>query len=166
LLLVVGRIGRAHGVRGEVTVEVRTDSPEQRFEVGTQLLTDPQAHGPLTIKSARNHSGTLVLSFAEASDRNEVEKLRNTLLLADVDPEDANTTPDDFHISQIVGSSIIDENGSKRGVVIDVLSLPAQDTLVVDINGKEILIPFVKAYAPHVDVALREIHVLNIDGLL
>lgn len=166
MLLVVGRIGRAHGVRGEVTVEVRTDSPEQRFEVGTQLLTDPQAHGPLTIKSARNHSGTLVLSFAEASDRNEVEKLRNTLLLADVDPEDANTTPDDFHISQIVGSSIIDENGSKRGVVIDVLSLPAQDTLVVDINGKEILIPFVKAYAPHVDVALREIHVLNIDGLL
>ena len=166
MLLVVGRIGRAHGVRGEVTVEVRTDSPEQRFEVGTQLLTDPQANGPLTIKSARNHSGTLVLSFAEASDRNEVEKLRNTLLLADVDPEDANTTPDDFHISQIVGSSIIDENGSKRGVVIDVLSLPAQDTLVVDLNGKEILIPFVKAYAPHVDVALREIHVLNIDGLL
>ena len=107
-----------------------------------------------------------MLSFAEASDRNEVEKLRNTLLLADVDPEDANTTPDDFHISQIVGSSIIDENGSKRGVVIDVLVLPAQDTLVVDINGKEILIPFVKTYVPHVDVALREIHVLNIDGLL
>lgn len=165
MLLVVGRIGRAHGVRGEVTIEVRTDNPDERFEIGSRLITDPEANGPLTIASARNHSGTLVLSFEEARDRNAVEKLRNTMLLAEVDPADANISPDDFHISQILGSSVIDENGVKRGVVVDVLSLPAQDTLVVNSDAREILIPFVTAYVPDVDIAKREIHVVNLEGL-
>lgn len=165
MLLVVGRIGRAHGVRGEVTIEVRTDNPDERFEIGSRLITDPEANGPLTIASARNHSGTLVLSFEEARDRNAVEKLRNTMLLAEVDPEDANISPDDFHISQILGSTVIDENGVKRGVVVDVLSLPAQDTLVVKSDSREILIPFVTAYVPDVNIAKREIHVVNLEGL-
>ena len=79
MLLVVGRIGRAHGVRGEVTIEVRTDFPEERFQIGAKLQTDPSERGPLTISSARDHSGILVLSFEEAKDRNEVEKLRNKI---------------------------------------------------------------------------------------
>jgi 16S rRNA processing protein RimM len=166
LLLVVARIGRAHGVRGEVTVELRTDVPEERFFIGAQMKTDPAERGPLTIASVRDHSGTLVLSFKEASDRNSVEKLRNTLLLAEVDPTDSNTSPDDFHISQIVGATVIDEVGRRRGVVIDVLALPSQDTLVVDAEGKEILIPFVKAYVPEISIKDREIKVRNVEGLL
>ena len=166
MLLVVGRIGRAHGVRGEVTIEVRTDNPEARFDVGSRLATDPVGNGPLTIASARNHSGTLVLSFNEASDRNAVERLRNTLLLAEIDPADANISPDDFHISQIVGCTVIDENGSKVGEVLDVLSLPSQDTLVVKTDAREILIPFVTAYVPDIDISKREIRVLNIEGLI
>jgi len=80
LLLVVGRIGRAHGVRGEATIEVRTDNPEERFAIGSILKTDPEDKGPLKITGAKVHSGTLLLSFEGYSDRNAVEKLRNVLI--------------------------------------------------------------------------------------
>lgn len=153
-------------MRGEVTIEVRTDFPEERFQIGAKLQTDPPDRGPLTIASARDHSGILVLSFEEAKDRNEVEKLRNTLLLSEVDPAESNTSPDDFHISQIIGAKIIDENGKDRGVVVDVLSLPAQDTLVINYEDREVLVPFVKSYVPTIDIDKREIHVNNFEGLL
>jgi ribosomal 30S subunit maturation factor RimM len=61
---VVARIGRAHGLRGEVTAEVRTDVPEQRFVAGAVFATDPAAAGPLTLEAARDHSGVLLLRFA------------------------------------------------------------------------------------------------------
>jgi len=89
---VVARIGRAHGLRGEVSVEVRTDVPEQRFVPGAVFGTDPADHGPLTLLTARDHGGLLVLGFAEAGDRSAAEALRDTLLLVDAaasDEEDA-----------------------------------------------------------------------------
>ena len=76
------------------------------------------------------------------------------------------TSADDFHISQIVGAKIIDENGKDRGVVVDVLSLPAQDTLVINYEDREVLVPFVKSYVPIIDIDKREIHVNNFEGLL
>jgi len=88
VLLVVGRIGRAHGVLGEATVEVRTDLPEERFYVGAQFTTDPAKFGPLTIESARGHNGVLLLKFTTIKDRTAIEKLRDVLLLADVDVEE------------------------------------------------------------------------------
>ena len=90
-------------MRGEVTVEIRTDNPEERFEIGSMLQTDPANKGPLKIRDARFHSGTLLLTFEGFADRNSVETLRNVLLLAEVDPRQVNTSEDDFHISQIVG---------------------------------------------------------------
>ena len=166
MLLVVGRIGRAHGVRGEATIEVRTDDPESRFAIGSTLQTDPSNKGPLTIRDARFHSGTLLLSFNGVEDRNTVESLRNVLLLADVNPEEANVSDDDFHISQIVGCEVFDSGSKRWGVVTDVLHLPAQDTLVIDHDGREILVPFVKAFVPSVDVKKRVILVNEIEGLL
>jgi len=166
LLLVVGRIGRAHGVRGEVTVEIRTDDPDSRFAIGTTLATDPENKGPLTIRDARFHSGTLLLSFNGFDDRTSVEGLRNVLLLSDVNPKEANATEDDFHISQIVGSSVIDGEGIDWGLVVDVMHLPAQDTLVIDHNGREILVPFVKAFVPKVDIDKKIITVNSIESLL
>jgi len=166
LLLVVGRIGRAHGVRGEVTVEIRTDDPDSRFAIGTTLATDPENKGPLTIRDARFHSGTLLLSFNGFDDRTSVESLRNVLLLSDVNPKEANATEDDFHISQIVGSSVIDGEGIDWGLVVDVMHLPAQDTLVIDHNGREILVPFVKAFVPKVDIDKKIITVNSIESLL
>jgi 16S rRNA processing protein RimM len=166
LLLVVGRIGRAHGVRGEVTVEIRTDDPDSRFAIGATLATDPENKGPLTIRDARFHSGTLLLSFNGFDDRTSVESLRNVLLLSDVNPKEANATEDDFHISQIVGSSVIDVEGIDWGLVVDVMHLPAQDTLVIDHNGREILVPFVKAFVPKVDIDKKIITVNSIESLL
>ena len=166
MLLVVGRIGRAHGVRGEVTVEIRTDDPDSRFAIGATLATDPENKGPLTIRDARFHSGTLLLSFNGFDDRTSVEGLRNVLLLSDVNPKEANATEDDFHISQIVGSSVIDGEGIDWGLVVDVMHLPAQDTLVIDHNGREILVPFVKAFVPKVDIDKKIITVSSIESLL
>ena len=85
--VVVGRIGRPQGVRGEVTVEVRTDEPELRLGPGAVLATDPASAGPLTIETGRVHSGRLLLRFAGVHDRTGAEALRNTLLIADVDPD-------------------------------------------------------------------------------
>lgn len=166
MLLVVGRIGRAHGVRGEATIEVRTDDPDSRFVIGSTLQTDPSSKGPLTIRDARFHSGTLLLSFDGVDDRNAVEALRNVLLMADVNPEEANISDNDFHISQIIGCKVIDESARDWGVVTDVLHLPAQDTLVIDHGGKEILVPFVKAFVPTIDVKGKSIIVNAIEGLL
>ena len=86
--LVVARIGRAHGIKGEVTVEVRTDEPELRLAPGAVLATDPASAGPLTIETGRVHSGRLLLRFEGVRDRTGAEALRNTLLIADVDPEE------------------------------------------------------------------------------
>jgi len=166
LLLVVGRIGRAHGVRGEATIEVRTDNPDERFQIGTTLHTDPHDKGPLKIRDAKVHSGTLLLSFVGVDDRPAVEKLRNVLLLAEIDPSEANITEDDFHVSQIIGCKVIDGAGKDWGSVVEVLQLPAQDTLVVKSDSREILIPFVRAFVPEVKVQEKIIKVTNIEGLL
>lgn len=165
MLLVVGRIGRAHGIQGEVTVEVRTDRPNERFALGKQLATDPESRGPLTISRSHNHSGTLLLGFNEITDRNQAEALRNTLLLADVDPAESNDSPDNFHISQIVGCAVVDSSGQPLGTVVDVLTLPAQDTLVIDRNGDEFLIPFVKAHVPDIDLKNRVVTIARFEDL-
>lgn len=89
--LVVGRIGRPHGVRGEVTIDVRTDEPGSRFAVGATVATDPAAAGPLTVERARWHSGRLLVRFAGIGDRDAAEHLRGTWLV--VDPGDIPRPP-------------------------------------------------------------------------
>ena len=79
----VGRIGRAHGILGEATIEVRTDDAASRFALGATLETD--SNGTLVVDSVRVHNGILLLAFVGYSDRNAIEKLRDVLLYADVD---------------------------------------------------------------------------------
>src|SRR3954471_3954797 len=95
--LVVGRIGRAHGIKGEVSVEVRTDEPELRLAPGAVLATDPAAAGPLNIATGGVHSGRLMLRFEGVADRTAAEALRNTLLIAEVDPEELPEDPEEFY---------------------------------------------------------------------
>ena len=163
--LVVARIGRAHGVLGEATIEVRTDQPEDRFFIGSVLATEPTIFGPLTITSVRDHNGTLLLGFKGVNDRNQVEELRNVLLLADVDIE-ADSTEDDFHVQHLLQCQVSTQDGLEIGLVTDVINLPGQDVLAVDYNGREVLIPFVKAIVPIVDVKNRKITVVPPAGLL
>ena len=163
--LVVARIGRAHGVLGEATIEVRTDQPEDRFYIGSVLATEPTTFGPLTITSVRDHNGTLLLGFKGVNDRNQVEELRDVLLLAEVDIE-ADSSEDDFHVQQLLQCQVSTQDGVEIGLVTDVINLPGQDVLAVDYNGREVLIPFVKAIVPIVDVKNRKITVVPPAGLL
>ena len=165
MLLVVARIGRAHGVNGEATIEVRTDLPEERFIVGSVLVTEPSSFGPLTITSVRNHNGTLLLGFKEVKDRTAVEKLRDVLLLADVDISEGGDE-DNFHIQELLGCRVVTDTGVEVGIMTDLVQLPGQDLLAVDHNGREILIPFVLEIVPEIDVENKIITITPPEGLL
>jgi len=164
--VVVGRIGRAHGVRGELTVEVRTDDPEDRFAVGSVLLCTGRSDVPatVTVADARWHSGRLVMSLEGVSDRTAAEALRGTLLEADVDPvigED-----DEFHDLVLVGLEVRDRGGQVLGTVSEVMHLPGQDLLAVArSDGPELLVPFVTEFVPVVDVPAGFLLVELPDGL-
>jgi 16S rRNA processing protein RimM len=151
--LVIGRIGRPHGVQGLVTVDVRTDDPGLRFAEGAALLTDPPERGPLVVAQARTHSGRLLLSFVGVHDRGGAERLRGTVLLAEVDPLASPEDPEEFYDHQLIGLDVIGQCGASIGTVAEVLHLPGQDVLAVARPaGGEVLVPFVTAMVPEVDL--------------
>ena len=154
----VGRIGRAHGILGEATIEVRTDEAEDRFALGSILETD--SHGPLTVASARVHNGILLLGFEGVTSRNQVEELRNELLYADVDIDAEAEDEDDYHVLQLIGSMTFLEDGAEFGPVTDVLNLPGQDVLSIKSADGEVLIPFVRQLVPVVDIVNKKMTVI------
>jgi 16S rRNA processing protein RimM len=156
--LLVGRIGRAHGIQGEATIEVRTDSPEDRFAIGARVQSD--AHGELVIKSYRLHNGILLLGFENVLDRNAIEKLRDTLLYCEVDIDEPSQYEDDYHVLQLIGCQAVLESGKEFGTVNDVINLPGQDLLAIDTSTGEVLIPFVHQLVPVVDVKNRTMTVI------
>jgi 16S rRNA processing protein RimM len=155
--VVVGRIGRPHGVRGLATVEVRTDDPDLRFAPGTALTTDPPERGPLTVVGRKWHSGTLLLQLADAAGnvfatREDVEAVRNTLLLVPVTDLPAIEDPDSYYDHQLVGLAARLSDGTELGAVTAVRH-EAQDLLVLRRSeGGELLVPFVSAIVPTVDL--------------
>ncbi|GAA5062829.1 16S rRNA processing protein RimM [Thermocatellispora tengchongensis] len=163
--LVVGRIGRPHGIRGEVTVDVRTDDPELRFAPGARLDTDPPSAGPLLVESVRPHAGFLLVRFAGVPDRTAAEALRGTMLVvesAEVPPLD---DPDEFYDHQLIGLAVETVSGEPVGKVADVLH-HGQDLLVVRRGAEEVFVPFVRALVPEVDVAGGRLVVDPPPGLL
>lgn len=162
----VGRIGKAHGILGEATIEVRTDEAEDRFSIGAVLQTE--SHGELTVASARVHNGILLLGFEGIEDRNGIEVLRNELLYADVDINAPGIDEDDYHVLQLVGCKAFLVDGDEFGVVTDVLNLPGQDVLVIKTDDGEVLIPFVHQLVPVVDIKKKIMTVIppEIDGTL
>lgn len=163
----VGRIGRAHGVRGDVTVEVRTDSPEVRFAVGAALPTEPAAAGPLTVAQARWHSGRLLVRFEGVQDRTAAERLRGVRLLADVAADERPDDPEEYYDHQLTGLVVRLSDGSAVGEVSAVLHVPGQDLLAVRRpDGAELLVPFVAEIVPTVDLAAGEVVVDPPPGLL
>jgi len=167
--LVVGRISRPHGVRGELAVDVRTDDPELRLASGAVLLTEPAAAGPLTVTRARWHSGRLLVTFAGVDDRDAADELRGVLLLVDSAELEEISDPDEFRDHQLIGLSVIAPGGEPVGKVTDVLHY-GQDLLVVagqgERAGAEIMIPFVSAIVPVVDLAAGQLHIDPPPGLL
>ena len=154
----VGRIGKAHGILGEATIEVRTDEAEDRFALGSRLETD--SHGVLTVASARVHNGILLLGFEGIETRNQVEELRNELLYAEVDIDAPGYDEDDYHVLQLIGCVAYLEDGSEFGTVAEVLNLPGQDVLAIKTPVGETMIPFVHQLVPTVDVSNKRMTVI------
>ena len=150
--LVVGRIGRAHGIRGDVFVEVRTDDPDDRFAAGSVLVTDPAEAGPLTVADARWHSGKLVVRFENVDDRNGAQELRGLLLVVDSDDLPPSDDPDEFHDYELVGLVAVGTDGTSYGTVADVVHSAAGEILVLSFDGAERLVPFVREMVPTIDV--------------
>jgi 16S rRNA processing protein RimM len=164
---VVGRIGRAHGIKGQVTVEVRTDDPDIRFAPGAILVTEPAERGPLTVADSRFHNGLLLLSFQGVPDRNGAEALRNTMLVVEADENESPEDPDEFYDHQLIGLPVVTVDGEAVGEISELLHLPAQDVLAVARpDGSEALIPFLKQFVPVVDIAARRVVVDPPAGLL
>ncbi len=160
--LVVGRIGRAHGVLGEATIEVRTDDADQRFSIGNKLTLDSGKQ--LEIKSSRWHNQVLLLSFIGINDRNQVEELRDQLVSADVDINQL--APGEYHYQQLIGCEVFLENSDLVGKVIEIIKLPGQDLLSIERNGKEVLVPMVAAIIISIDVEKKKIVINPPEGLL
>ena len=156
--LLVGRIGRAHGILGEATIEVRTDEPDLRFAIGAKVNTDK--HGDLTIVSGRVHNGILLLGFAGITTRNQIEELRNEMMYSDVDINETTGDDDEYHVLQLIGCIAYLETGDKFGEVSDVINLPGQDLLAIKTEEGESLIPFVHQLVPEVDVKNKRMVVI------
>ncbi|MFF7737658.1 ribosome maturation factor RimM [Streptomyces sp. NPDC007984] len=151
--LVVARIGRAHGIKGEVTVEVRTDEPELRLGPGAVLTTDPASAGPLTIETGRVHSGRLLLRFEGVSDRTGAEALRNTLLIAEIDPEERPEDEDEYYDHQLMDLDVVTADGTEVGRITEISHLPSQDLFIVERpDGSEVMIPFVEEIVTEIDL--------------
>ena len=174
--VVVGRIGKAHGIKGEVSVEPRTDEPERRFAVGSILRTQApqgrQPHGPdrpaaLTVRSTRWHQSRLLVTFEEVGDRNAAEAVRGLLLAVEVDPSESPEDPEEFYDHQLVGLRVVSTTGEEVGELAAVMHGPAQDLLSIRAeDGREVLVPFVTELVPEVDLSAGRILVEDVPGLL
>ncbi|MDG4767215.1 ribosome maturation factor RimM [Solwaraspora sp. WMMD406] len=179
-MLVVGRVGRPHGVRGEVTVEVRTDEPEIRFVAGSVFVTDPataavsrgsaasdepvvgslpsgavQVRIPerLTVDTVRWHQGRPLVLFAGVADRDVAETLRGVLLCVESSEIADPDDPDEYRDHQLVGLVAVSPTGERLGEVTRIDHAPASDLLVLRRpDGRSALVPFVRAIVPEVDL--------------
>ena len=150
----VGVIGRAHGLRGDVTVNPSTDDPGLRFAAGSVLTADPAHRGPLTVSRTRQSGGLLVIGFEEIADRTAAETFRGVRLLVDIDELPGPVDDDDFYDHQLIGLTVVDGSGQVLGEVTDVLHPPAAPVLQVRRpDGSEELVPFVQVIVPTVDLA-------------
>jgi 16S rRNA processing protein RimM len=170
--LIVGRVGRPHGIRGEVVIGVRTDEPDLRFAVGATLDVsppqDPESadRKQLTMVSARWHSGQLLVAFAGITDRTAAGELTGSWLSVDSSQLPETPDPDEFRDHELIGLSVRTSAGEAVGVVTDVLHY-GQDLLVVRRpDDDECLVPFVKAIVPAVDVAAGVLVIDPPPGLL
>lgn len=162
--VVVGRVGRAHGIKGAVTIDVRTDEPGRRFRKGARLRRGDG--GELELGSVTWQRGKLLVTFTGHPDRTAVEALRGVELLLDVPAGEQPSEPEEFFDRQLVGLRVLDGDGAEVGTVAEVLHMPGQDLLQLETPNGERLVPFVKALVPDVDLAAGTLTLAPVDGLL
>lgn len=168
--LVIGRVVKTHGVRGEVVVDIRTDDPADRFAVGTVLRgRAPRNAGggesEYRVAAARMHAGRLLLSLDEVRGRDEADALRGTLFVIDAADVDSGDDPDEFYDHELEGLPVTTVDGDAVGTVKEVLHLPGGELLsVLTGDGREVLVPFVHEIVPV--VTLDGIEIDPPDGLI
>jgi 16S rRNA processing protein RimM len=154
--VIVATIGRAHGLRGEVALILRTDQPEERIHAGAVFEVDTTG-GPrtLTVLGIRTQQDRWYVSFDEVADRTDAESLRGVELGMSVDAEvEADEDPDAWYPSQLTGLSVRHVDGRELGLVIGIDHYPAQDLLVVrTLDRKRVQLPLVQQLVPEVDLA-------------
>lgn len=163
-LVAVGRIGPARGIRGDVFVEPWTDAPHERFAPESVVRT--RSGRSLTVAASSVSSGKQVVHFDGVDDRDTAESLRGTELFVPAAERPALDDPDVFYDTDLVGLEARTVTGRRLGPVRDVLHAGGASYLVVDIDGRERLIPFVAAIVPEVDLATATVTVDLPDGLL
>lgn len=151
--IVIGRVARPRGVKGEVFVEPWTDAPDERFAGGAVLRTEPPERGPLTVERSSTAGGKLVVRFAGVGDREAAEALRGTRLVIGAHERPALADPDEFYDTDLVGLVARTVTGEGLGTVRDVVHAGGAVYLVVDVAGEDKLVPFVAAVVPTVDLA-------------
>jgi 16S rRNA processing protein RimM len=168
--LVVGRVVKAHGVSGEVVVEVRTDDPDTRFAPGAQLRAQPRGGGPqrtYVVDSAREHSGRMLVRLAGVADRTAAEALRGSVFLVDTEDLPPIDDPDEFYDHQLEGLRVVTTDGQRVGTVKEVLHTAAGELLSVTAEtGAEVLVPFVGAIVTEVSLQSQTIEIDPPQGLL
>jgi 16S rRNA processing protein RimM len=167
--LLVGVVVRAHGLRGELGVEVRTDSPEERFAPGARLLARRagEADVMLTVAAVRAHTGRLLVTFDEVPDRTTAEGFRRARLLVESSSLAPTEDPDEFHDHELEGLRAELEDGTVVGTVREVVHGPGGDLLVLARPGApDGLVPFVHQIVPTVDVVGGRLVLTPPEGLL
>jgi 16S rRNA processing protein RimM len=169
--LVVGRVVKAHGVSGELVVEVRTDDPDSRFAAGSTLTGRLASGGPAgeyTVVSVREHSGRLLVRLAGIADRDAADAMRGVVFVIDSGDLPPLADPDEFYDHQLEGLHVRTADGRDLGTVAEVLHTAAGELLAVrhGDGGREVLVPFVTAIVTSVSLADNVIEIDPPDGLL
>ncbi len=174
-VLTVGRVVKPHGVRGELVVEARTDSPLLRFAEGVVLRARRRGADrsePFTVSAARPHAGRLLVWAEGVATREAAEDLRGATLEVGADELEETGDPDEFHDHELRGLEVVRTTGERVGVVHDVVHAPSSELLVVRVDSsdaagaaQEQLVPFVSEIVPEVDLERARVVVDPPEGL-
>lgn len=165
----VGKIVNTHGIRGELKISSQTDFPEERFKPGNRLmLVDPDQTQRLEvmIETSRVHKNSYIVKFKPWHDINEVEKYKGWLLK--INEEQRMKLPEnEYYCQEIIGCSVVSDEGAELGTVIEILSPGANDVwVVIPAKGKPVYIPYIEDVVKHVDVVNKRIVIHVMEGLL
>lgn len=164
-LVTIGKIGRPHGIRGEVRGIPLIDWPGDLSKFRSFYIEGEDGTGQwLKLERIRSHGDKYIIKFTDLNDRNHAEIIKGQLIK--VDESNCPQLPgDSYYASDLIGLKVLSTDGKILGVLTDVLKMPAHDIYVVDVEGRESLVPAVEEFIKSVDLNKRQIIVEPIEGL-
>jgi len=165
----VGRFLKAHGLKGAIKLELYTDSPNERFVPGAVLELQVPEESPwfgksVTVSELKWFNSSPVLFLKDVADRTQAESLIKAILLVEQSLDVSPQEPDAWYDHQLAGLKVM-RDGAEIGTLLRVEHMPAQDLLVIKTEEAEVLLPFVKAFVPKVDVSAGVIEITPPGGL-